>query len=230
MEIHEQAGPKSHASGKTGPIRSDSRNPWFMLLLLTFAAITAAAVIFLRDDPVVDRLQTPFVFALIALAAYRLARIVAIDEVTQPFRIPFVEMRRRRGEWTEIARPEGLRGAIGALITSPESIGFWIAGIFVYLYVLIPDWLTLVLIVLAVNAVGELLNAVTHLLSARSRAAAALERGVATSTHAGPTRPSPAPAASSPGLGRTVAGTALGVGLAAIAVRVVRRTIRRRLG
>jgi hypothetical protein len=166
-EVHEQAGPKSYASGKTGPIRGDSRNLWFILLLGTFGGITLLAIIFLRHRPEVEMLLSPIWLALLGLASYRLGRIVALDEVTQPFRMPFVEVHEIEGEKKEVARPDGLRGALGALLTSPESVGFWIAGIFVYLFVVWPEVMRLIIIVLAINGLAELFNAATHALARR---------------------------------------------------------------
>jgi hypothetical protein len=167
-EAYEQAGPKSHASGKRGPIKGDSRNLWFVALLGTFATITTLAIVFLRDEPEVEQLLSPLWLTLLGLASLRFGRIVALDEVTQPFRGPFVDVKLVKGEWKEIAKPEGLRGAVGALVTSPESIGFWIAGLLVYLFVLWPTVVRMVIIVLAVNGLAELVNAVVHYLARRS--------------------------------------------------------------
>jgi hypothetical protein len=168
-EIHEQAGPKTYASGKTGYIRGDSRNLWFLALLGTFSTITILAIIFLRNEPAVHTLLSPLWLTLLALASHRLGRIMALDEVTQPLRMPFVEMREINGVKLEVPRKEGLKGALGTLLTSPDSIGFWIAGIFVYLFVLWPEGMRLIIIVLAVNGLAEIFNALVHLLGRRSR-------------------------------------------------------------
>jgi hypothetical protein len=166
--VREQAGPKSYASGKTGPILWDDRNIWFLGLLATFSAITAAAIVFLRHEPSVEMLLSPLWLALLALASYRLGRIMALDEVTQPFRMFFVEVKEIDGIKVEVAKEHGLLGAVGALITSPGSIGFWIAGIFTYLFVLWPTGMRMIIIVLAVNGLGEMFNALVNLLARKS--------------------------------------------------------------
>jgi hypothetical protein len=168
-EPYDQAGPKSHASGKHGPIRGDSRNLWFLLLMGGFGTLTILAILFLRDRPHVELLTTPMWLVLLGLAAIRLGRIVALDEVTQPFRTPFVEVVVLDGRHHEVARREGFRGAVGALLSSPDSVGFWIAGVLVYGWILWPSGFRMIIIVFAVSAVGEIVNALIHFLASRSR-------------------------------------------------------------
>lgn len=168
-EPYEQAGPKSHASGKQGAIHGDSRNLWFLALLGTFGTITVLAILFLRNEPHIELLTTPMWLALLGLAAIRLGRIIALDEVTQPLRAPFVYVQRVHGRDQEFARQHGFRGAVGALVSSPDSIGFWIAGILVYGWILWPEGFRMLIIVLAVSAVGEILNGIIHFLANRSR-------------------------------------------------------------
>jgi hypothetical protein len=168
-EPYEQAGPKTYASGKHGPVWGDSRNLWFLMLLGTFGTITVLAIIFLRDEPHIELLTTPMWLTLLGLAAIRLGRIVALDEVTQPFRAPFVDVKLIDGKHQEVAKEGGFRGAVGALICSPDSVGFWIAGILVYGWILWPSGFRMIIIVLAVSGLGEILNGVVHLLANRAR-------------------------------------------------------------
>jgi hypothetical protein len=168
LEPYEQAGPKTHASGKQGPIRGDSRNPWFLALLASFGTLTVLAIVFLRNEPHVETLTTPMWLALLGLAAIRLGRIVALDEVTQPFRAPFVDVHVIDGRPREVAKPHGFRGAVGALLSSPDSIGFWMAGILVYGWILWPSGFRILIVVLAVSGLGEILNGVVHFLGNRA--------------------------------------------------------------
>jgi hypothetical protein len=167
-EPYEQAGPKTYASGKQGPIRGDSRNLWFLMLLGTFGSITILAIVFLRNEPHIELLTTPMWLTLLGLAAIRLGRIIALDEVTQPFRAPFVDVHEIDGEHKEVAKPHGFRGAVGALLCSPDSIGFWVAGILVYGWILWPSGFRMIIIVLAVSGLGEILNGLVHLLANRA--------------------------------------------------------------
>jgi hypothetical protein len=168
-EAYEQAGPKTRASGKQGPIRGDSRNLWFLALLGTFGSVTGLAILFLRNEPHIELLTTPMWLTLLGLAAIRLGRIIALDEVTQPFRAPFVDVHFVDGRHYEVAKEKGFRGAVGALLCSPDSIGFWMAGILVYGWILWPSGFRMLIIVLAVSGLGEILNGVVHFLANRSR-------------------------------------------------------------
>jgi hypothetical protein len=169
-QAHELSGPKLFASGRADTFRGDSRNLGFLLLFGAFGAITVLAIVFLRDDPNVELLLSPWMLVLIALASYRLGRIIALDEVMQPFRLFFTEIREEGGEKHEVPRQKGLRGAIGALISSPDSVGFWVAGLLVYLFILAPTIVRLIVIVLAINGLAQLFNSLVHLVTVQRRA------------------------------------------------------------
>lgn len=169
-QAHELSGPKLFASGRSDTFRGDSRNLWFVLLFAMFGGITLLAILFLRDDPNVELLLSPLMLVLIALASYRLGRIIALDEVMQPFRLFFTEIREEQGEKREVPRQKGLRGAVGALISSPDSVGFWVAGLLVYVFILAPTVVRLIVIVLAVNGLAQLFNSLIHLVTVQRRA------------------------------------------------------------
>lgn len=68
--------------------------------------------------------------ALLGVATHKLARIVTRDWVTAPVRAPFTRYVESlgSGEVREEARGEGVRRAVGDLLTCPWCIGPWIAG------------------------------------------------------------------------------------------------------
>lgn len=65
---------------------------------------------------------------LLGIATHKLSRIVTKDLVTSPFRAPFVKFKKSAGagEVEEEARGEGLREAVGDLITCPYCIAPWV--------------------------------------------------------------------------------------------------------
>lgn len=69
-------------------------------------------------------------FALLAIATHKLSRIVTKDWVTSPLRAPFVRYERSTGggEVEERPRGQGLRRAIGDLLTCKWCIAPWVAG------------------------------------------------------------------------------------------------------
>jgi len=69
---------------------------------------------------------------LIGVASHKLSRLVAKDKVTAFLRAPFTEYQGRGGpgEVEERARGEGVRGAVGELLTCPYCLGLWATGAF----------------------------------------------------------------------------------------------------
>jgi hypothetical protein len=67
--------------------------------------------------------------ALLGVATHRLTRIVTRDRVATPLRLPFTELEGSAGggEVDEKPRGQGLRKAIGTLLTCPYCAGPWIA-------------------------------------------------------------------------------------------------------
>jgi hypothetical protein len=66
---------------------------------------------------------------LLGVATHKYSRLVTRDRVTSVLRAPFVRYQRDAGpgEVEEEARGEGLRRAIGELVTCPYCVGLWIA-------------------------------------------------------------------------------------------------------
>jgi hypothetical protein len=69
-------------------------------------------------------------FALMSIATHKLARIVTKDWVTAPLRAPFVQYEKSigGGEVSEKPRGEGMRKAVGDLVTCNWCIAPWIAA------------------------------------------------------------------------------------------------------
>lgn len=146
----------------------DSRHPWFIAIVLAFAALTLIVLLILRPGALIQSTLTPLNLLLLGLASYRTGRVIALDEVTQPLRLPFVEVRHENGERKETPKKEGWRGAIGALVTCPDCIGFWIAGVLAYGYLLWPGPVWVVMLALAASGLGQFFDAIVMFLSKRA--------------------------------------------------------------
>lgn len=72
---------------------------------------------------------SPWDTALIAVATYKLSRLVAKDSVTSPLRAPFTRYEGVSGpsELAEEVRGSGPRKAVGELITCPFCLATWAA-------------------------------------------------------------------------------------------------------
>ncbi len=143
----------------------DSRHPWFIALVLSFAALTGAVLRALRPREGIASTWTPLGVLLLGLASYRAGRVIALDDVTQPFRLPFVEVSEENGERKETPRKEGLRGAIGAMVTCPDCIGFWVAAVLSYGSLLWPGPLRVVTLALGAGGLGQFFDAIVMFLS-----------------------------------------------------------------
>ena len=142
-----------------------SLHPWFIVLMLFFVVVTGITLGALNAWTRIETLLTPLNVALLALASYRLGRIISLDEVTEPLRKPFFEVREVDGEREEIPVPYGFRGAIAKLLSCPDCTGYWVAAALVYANLLWPGPAWVVTLVFAVNGLGHLFNAVVMFLA-----------------------------------------------------------------
>ena len=84
-------------------------------------------------EPLPERVE-PKDIALFALATQKLSRVITKDKVTSALRAPFTEVEGKGGpgEIEERAKGQGLRRAIGELLTCPFCLGSWIASGLIY--------------------------------------------------------------------------------------------------
>jgi Protein of unknown function (DUF1360) len=105
----------------------------YLVLSSGYAASTVAGGLIARrlGRTAPDRLSPWDVFQL-AVATHRLARTVAKDPVTSPFRAPFTAYTGTSapGELAEEVRGHGLQHSIGELLACPMCLGQWVATAF----------------------------------------------------------------------------------------------------
>jgi hypothetical protein len=96
------------------------------------AVAVGAAAVRRRNRALPD--VRPFDIALIGVATHKLARRMSKDSVTSPLRAPFTRYEGAAGpaELQEEVRGQGLRKAIGELISCPFCISQWVATGFVF--------------------------------------------------------------------------------------------------
>ncbi|RBY83092.1 DUF1360 domain-containing protein [Blastococcus sp. TF02A-30] len=79
--------------------------------------------------------------ALLTVATFRLARRIAKDPVTAPFRAPFVRFEGPSGHAEvaeEVREHGGVKHAVGELLTCPFCLAQWVGTAFVFGYVTAP--------------------------------------------------------------------------------------------
>jgi hypothetical protein len=79
--------------------------------------------------------------ALLAVATYKLSRLIAKDRVTSVVRAPFTRFKgdsERPSEVVEEPRGSGLQRAVGELVTCPYCLAQWVGTSLLGLYLLKP--------------------------------------------------------------------------------------------
>ena len=113
------------------------------------------------DRPLPTRIG-PGDLLLLGVATHKLSRTIARDWVTSVLRAPFVRLEGEADlpkELKEEARGEGMRRAIGELITCPFCTGQWVAALLTYLLVLNPPVGRLVASIFTVISASDFMHA-----------------------------------------------------------------------
>jgi hypothetical protein len=121
-------------------------------------ALTGAAVLSGRKVPA-DGLS-PYEVALTAAATCKISRLITKDPITSPLRAPFTTYGGTAGpaELTEDVRGQGVREAIGEMISSPFSASVWVATGLTAGRVFLPRMTRLAVSMFAALAVTDLLQ------------------------------------------------------------------------
>lgn len=93
------------------------------------SALVAASAIRARNGRSIPNGFSPLDIALVGIATHKLARIISKESVTSAIRAPFTRYQEPGGpaELVEEVRGEGVRHAVGELITCPFCLGPWLA-------------------------------------------------------------------------------------------------------
>jgi len=120
-----------------------------------------------RRQPAPEAYTNPLWFVMLALAAFRMGRLIAYDKVAEPLRAPFTKTvpdDSGAGE-TVVARRGGIRNAVGELLSCPICAGTWISAGLVYGLELLPGPTRMLITIMSAIGLGELLNSLTEALS-----------------------------------------------------------------
>jgi len=138
----------------------------YLALNVAYGALLTTVVLATRDrtrsDPITTRELVP-----IGAATFALAKVVAREKIGTWVREPFVEVR----EGEPQPRGQGLRRAVGELVTCTRCIGAWSALTVVGLRMVDPPAGRTVTNVLAASAANDWLQAAFKWLSAETNQA-----------------------------------------------------------
>ena len=98
--------------------------------------------------------------ALIGVATHKLSTMVANDAVTSPLRAPFTELQEKQSPKSLDQQPrgQGIRRALGELLTCKFCLGTWMAASFTYGLVLAPRVTRLFATIFSVVAIADYLH------------------------------------------------------------------------
>ena len=101
---------------------------------------------------------TPFSLAVIGLATFRMANIVANEQVTKVFRAPFVNVQEKEDGDEEEPKPTGWKGMVGSLLYCASCSGVWVATGFAYCLMLAPEFAFFAAVPFALSAIERFLT------------------------------------------------------------------------
>jgi hypothetical protein len=128
-----------------------------------FVALTAREGKRGRRSPAPIR---PFDVALLALATFRLARIVAFDPITEPVRAPVA----RDTEEGPEPKGRGVQRALGELISCPMCVGVWIGAALTYGLLWLPGPTRVFVAMFGAAGAAEALDYTMSVLDATTKA------------------------------------------------------------
>lgn len=135
------------------------------------AVAGAAGLVRLSGRRLPERVE-PYDLVLLAVATHKASRLLTKDAVTSPLRAPFTRFRGPSGPnelAEEVRHPDGVRHALGELLTCPFCLGQWLATGFGFGIVAAPRLTRAVASVLAVRAGSDALQLAYATLQQRAQ-------------------------------------------------------------
>lgn len=145
--------------GDKSPVISDEQTKLVLISVFISTAVIAGLV--------AGRIFPSFLeLVMLGLAALRMGRIIAFENVFTPLRKPLVNTvpHAYNGDTTEPRYATGWRHAIGELMSCPICAGSWSALGLMVAWVLVPDATRLLVTVLAAVTILEVVNALIEAL------------------------------------------------------------------
>jgi hypothetical protein len=150
----------------------EDQNVWNFIFSLFFIGVLAGAIWFIYQENGYYPFYIPvFDAVLLALAAFRITRLMVYDKIARWFRELFVAKRYYEEggvQYVEI-RPygKGFRHTVHDLLQCPWCIGVWSALIVTFCYFMFP-WAWFAVLFLAVAGLGSLLQVSANLIGWRA--------------------------------------------------------------
>lgn len=151
----------------------------YATLASCFGAGCASFLAWRRAEGGLPERIEPADILLAGVATHKLSRLVAKDKIAAFVRAPFAEPRTDGslpGEVEDKATGDGLRGAVGQLLTCPHCLSMWVGSAFAAGLVTAPRETRLVAATLASVTVADFLQAAYRRSAAKDAGPQATER------------------------------------------------------
>lgn len=146
----------------------EDQNLWNFYFSLFFLLVLIAALRwFWVQYQLFPQSVSVFDFILMALAAFRVTRLIVYDKITRWFRELFMKKEEYEQDgvtWVQLTPyPNGFFGTIHDLLGCPWCIGFWSAIIIAFFYFVFP-WAWFVILFLALAGTGSFVQLAANMI------------------------------------------------------------------
>jgi hypothetical protein len=149
-------------------IRVTDQYFWNAVFLVFFACLVFLATIILESEATKTyESLTLFDVALIALASFRLIRMVVYDKIFAFFREQFYDATEYKGKVVLVKPESGPRRTIADLLTCPWCFGVWVTATVAFFYLLTP-YAFFPALLLALSAVATFLQLLANMIGWRA--------------------------------------------------------------
>lgn len=148
------------ASDRYSPDQSKPLRGYAVLTLAFNTGVAAFTITQARSRRSLPERIPPSDIVLLGLATFKLSRLITKDKVTSFLRSPFTRFERSGapGEVVEKPRGDGVRRAVGELLTCPYCLGQWIGSGLLAAYLFRPRATRVAASTLAVVTVADYLQ------------------------------------------------------------------------
>lgn len=124
---------------------------WHFLPLTLFIIINGGILFLFHPFITFSEFITPLNLIVFGLATYRIADIIANEQVTKVIRVPFVDVKKTENQEEEVPKPHGIKNTLGTLFYCPSCVGVWAAAFLLYGYIFWPQYFSFIVIIFCLS-------------------------------------------------------------------------------
>jgi hypothetical protein len=137
---------------------------WNIVPFSLFLLVNAVVLLWLRPEFDNKTFLDPLTLLVLGVASYRIADILANEEVTEIFRAPFMQVKREGEHIEEVPVSKGWKRTCGYLLYCESCLGVWIATLLVYGFIFFPDITLLLCIIFTLSGIERVLSSLVKRL------------------------------------------------------------------